>query len=206
MKFPPAAVFVLCALVSFEGQAGVESDNPLARAVPDTEVVRGRFRQEKHLIGLDQALVSSGSFLVAPEHGLLWRVERPIETTLVIDEQRMVQRVDGRQTLRLSRDEQPGLSVVAAVLTAIFQADLDRLRDFFVMRSESAEEGHWRVVLEPTSAGVAEVVTRLTLFGADKIERVEIDEPGGDRSVIRLDLESDPVSPLTPRERREFSG
>lgn len=194
----------MCVLVGPGAQAAVASDNPLARAVPDAEVVRGRFHQEKHLVGLDQALVSSGSFLVAREHGLLWRVERPLETTLILDERRMVQRVDGRQTLRLNQEEQPGLSVVAAVLVAIFRADLDRLRDFFAIRAEAAQEDRWRLMMEPTAAGVAEFVTRLTLSGADGVERIEIDEPGGDRSIIRLEVAPGPALPLTPQERREF--
>lgn len=189
-----------------DGAAG----NPLVRAGSQADVLRGSFRQEKHLAELDRPLVSSGRFLMARDHGLIWEIERPFESTLIIGRQHMVQRIDGRQTLRLSRAEQPGLRVVAAVLMAVFQADMDRLRDFFdiraVSRAGSGEGEGWHFVMRPTADSVAEFVERLTVHGADeRVERIEFEEPGGDRSVIRLRTAPDAGAPLTPRERREFA-
>lgn len=191
---------------AFGAVAAPADDVAEVRAGSRADVVRGDFRQEKHLAELDRPLVSSGRFLMARDHGLIWEIERPFESTLIIGRQHMVQRVDGRRTLRLTRAEQPGLRVVAAVLMAIFQADMDRLRDFFDIRTVPGEGEGWHFVMRPTADSVAEFVERLTVHGADeKVERIEFEEPGGDRSVIRLRTAPDSGSPLTPRERREFA-
>lgn len=204
-RFPVIVMALFAAFGAVAAPADDAANNPLVRAGSRADVVRGSFRQEKYLAELDRPLVSSGRFLMVRDHGLIWEIERPFESTLIIGRQHMVQRVDGRQTLRLSRAEQPGLQVVAAVLMAVFQADLDRLRDFFDIRAVPGEGEGWHLVMQPTADSVTEFVERLTVHGTDGVERIEFEEPGGDRSLIRLQRTPDSGSPLTPQERREFA-
>ena len=48
------------------------------------QTLHGRFVQERHLQGLASTLKSSGTFVLAPGKGLIWRVEDPIQTITVI--------------------------------------------------------------------------------------------------------------------------
>lgn len=183
-----------------------QQSNPDSIALPQVkaEVVRGDFTQSKYLAELDQPLVSSGHFVVARGHGLIWQVEKPVKTTLVIGQTQLVQSNNGQETLRIDANQQPGLNVVAALLLAVFQADVARLRDFFDVDSHS-EKDHWTLQLKPKSAAVAKFISSLTIDGGESINRIEIDEAGGDRSVIQLRNATPDPDGLNAAEHAEFS-
>jgi len=168
-------------------------------------VVRGTFVQEKYLAELDQPLISKGRYLIAREQGLIWRVQQPLTTTLIIGQRQLVQRNNGRETLRISADKQPGLSVVAAILLAIFQADVERLQDFFAIETQTAAAGQWSVQLRPTQASVGEFIQSVRIEGGQTIEHIDIQEAGGDRSVIKLSDTRPDANGLTDQEQAEFS-
>lgn len=150
-------------------------------------VMRGRFTQEKHLAELDGALVSKGRLVVVRGRGLIWQVEQPVSTRLVITREALTERTDGRETSRIMVAEQPGLAVVAALLPALFEGDMNRLQQFFDIEDRETENGRTTITLSPATAGVGEFVKQVKIEGTDRIERLRIDRPGGDYSVINLE-------------------
>lgn len=209
-------LLMTCSLFAQQGLAQADTaDTAETQALPwqdqqsDSAVVRGRFRQEKHLAELDQPLVSTGRFTVARGHGLIWQVEQPLSTQLVITREQLVERSDGHETARISAREQPGLAVVAAVLLAVFQGDMERLRQFFVIERDPTDAPDAVVTLRPASAAVSEFVQRIRIEGGTRIERLRIEQPGGDYSVIDLETnagDSDAsTGELTADEQAAFS-
>ncbi len=183
-------VLMICSL--FAQQSLAQRHTAETQALPwqdqtsNSAVVRGSFRQQKHLAELDQPLISTGRFTVARGHGLIWQVEQPLSTQLVITREQLVERSDGHETARISAREQPGLAVVAAVLLAVFQGDLERLHQFFVVERTPTDAAEAVVTLRPASAAVSEFVQRIRIEGDTRIERLRIDQPGGDYSIIDL--------------------
>lgn len=169
-----------------------------------SDVVRGDFIQSKYLAELDQPLISSGQFVLARGHGLIWQVEKPVKTTLVIGQTQWVQSNNGHETLRIDANQQPGLNVVAAMLLAVFQGDEARLRNFFDIDSDKAKDP-WTMQLKPKTAAVAKFIHSLTIEGNESINRIEINEAGGDRSVIQLRNTAPDPAGLSAAEQAEFS-
>lgn len=202
-----AGLFLLLAsLASLPAIAADESAEREALAAVQTQgdVVRGDFVQEKHLAELDQPLISKGRYVIARDHGLIWRVQDPLTTTLIISQRALLQRSQGQETLRISADKQPGLSVVTAVLLAVFQADTERLKNYFEIESLPADAGNWALQLQPKQASVAEFISSVKIAGGKNIERIDIAEAGGDRSVLRLtSAQADPAG-LRAEEKSEF--
>ena len=62
------------------------------------EVLRGRFTQQRFLQGFNAPLISSGSFIVAPGRGIVWRGEAPFAIVTVMGPGGLVQRVAGGAT------------------------------------------------------------------------------------------------------------
>ncbi|MDN5872909.1 MAG: outer membrane lipoprotein carrier protein LolA [Sinobacteraceae bacterium] len=184
--------------------ADATASGPAAQARPD--VVRGTFTQRKYLAELGQPLVSSGRFVVAADHGLLWQIEQPVQAQLVITENHLVQRSDGHEIARIDADQQPTLRVVAALLLAVFRADMAQLRQYFDIQKHSRDSGHWTMTLRPIAAAVGEFIDRVRIQGqgAAQIERIEIDQPGGDRSVIELHTASAGAATLGAQEKARF--
>lgn len=188
-------------LVAVAGHAA----DPLTALQPGTDVARGTFTQQKHLAELERPLTSSGRFVAARGHGLIWRVRKPVETTLIVGRKHLIKRRDGHRTLRVDADEQPGLRVIAAILLASFRADEARLRQYFDIEKNAESDTDWRMRLTPTADSVAEFIDHVTIRGDTRVRRIAIDEAGGDRSVIRLQtVEPDPDG-LTETERAGFT-
>lgn len=177
---------------------------PWTKTPTQTGVVRGTFTQRKYLAELERPLISTGRFVVADSYGLLWQIERPIQAQLVITRQHLVRRSNGHEIARIGADRQPALRVVAAVLLAVFQADMDRLRQYFEIEAQSRDQDRWAMTLRPTGGAVSAFIERLRIQGAAHIERIEIDQPGGDRSVIELHVATLGPATLSAEEQRQF--
>lgn len=172
------------------------------------DVMRGTFTQRKYLADLDQPLVSSGRYVVAADHGLIWRIKQPIQAQLVISRQRLVRSSDRHEITRIDADQQPALHIVAAVLLAVFQADTDKLRQYFDIQKQTPKkkggDGRWAMTLRPKSAAVAEFVDHVRVRGQATPKHIEIYQPGGDHTEIDLQPTSGGPDTLSAAERAEF--
>ncbi|WP_423823900.1 outer membrane lipoprotein carrier protein LolA [Salinisphaera sp. SPP-AMP-43] len=173
----------------------------------DSQVLRGRFVQHKHLADLDQALVSRGHYTVAQNRGLLWQVEQPVRSTLLITPDALTEHSQGQQTAHISADQQPALSAVASVLLAVFRGNTEQLSRYFdIQPSRQADDAGHTLVLTPKTEAVKNFIAGLKLTDDEHgIRRIRIDQAGGDYSVIDLAPSLGGSAELTPDERRAFS-
>lgn len=198
-----AGIVMTAASVAADAPAA-HASAPWAGAGSQQDVIRGSFTQRKYLPELEQPLVSSGRYVIAAGHGLIWRIEQPVETQLVITRQHLIQRSNGHETARLSVERQPALGMVAAILLAIFQADMDRLRQYFEIERQGRGDGGWTMLLRPGMETVGKVIERVRVSGAAHIQRIEIHQPNGDRSVIELDPAIEAPATLSAEEQAQF--
>jgi outer membrane lipoprotein-sorting protein len=92
------------------------------------QVIHGNFIQEKHLRALPKPLTSTGTFVLAKDHGLLWQLKTPLQQDYRITAQGIARR-DGTSWQML-----PGKSAGAEqnrLFLAVLQGDSSGLqRDF----------------------------------------------------------------------------
>ncbi|UVE18279.1 outer membrane lipoprotein carrier protein LolA [Pseudomonas sp. LS44] len=163
-------------------------------------VVRGPFIQEKHLRALPQPLTSRGQFVLSREYGLLWQLQSPLQQDYRIDAQGIAKRsATGWQT-------QPGQDVAAQqsrLFLAVLKGDRSGLeRDFELQLSGTAD--NWRLHLTPRSLLLKQIFSAIEIDGGALVQRIELRETQGDRSVLRLP-QSQAGAALSDTERSDFA-
>lgn len=171
----------------------------LAQQLAAAEVVRGDFVQEKHLRSLTMPLSSRGQFVLSKQHGLLWKVQQPFAQTY---------RIDG-QGVSLWSDKgwqsQPGQSVAARqsqLFLAVLQGNQRALETDFNLQLQGTAE-QWHLQLLPKSVFLQQIFKVIEIHGGALVERIELHETQGDRSVMRM-LNSHADSALLDEEQHAF--
>lgn len=156
-----------------------------AQSLAQAQVLRGVFTHQRHLSEMPQPLTASGDFVFARGLGVHWRTLQPFESVLVLSERGVVQRDEGKESLRVSAQDQPGVRVLADIFLALFTLDVRSLEASFELYAMSQGE-RWLVGLKPRSAAIAHVFDRATLSGARHVEQIVLTDARGDRTVIEL--------------------
>jgi hypothetical protein len=166
-------------LVLLAGSVAADAARP--RPLAAGESLRGRFTQERHLQGFSAPLKSEGSFVLVPGQGLIWRGEKPFETTTVITPAGILQMAGGVETARLSAARAPFLARFYDMLSGALAGDWHGFeRDFTV--TTHADDKQWTMTLEPRRPDVASTaqMEALAVTGTAFVDAVEIRKPGGD--------------------------
>ncbi|WPC05587.1 outer membrane lipoprotein carrier protein LolA [Pseudomonas benzenivorans] len=163
-------------------------------------VVRGPFIQEKHLRALDRPLSSRGQFVLSAERGLLWKLRSPLQLDYRIDEQGVARRTaDGWQPLA----GQDMAAQQSRLFLAVLRGDRSGLeRDFEPRLSGSSDA--WKLQLRPRSLLLKQVFDVIHIQGGAQVERIELLETQGDRTLLRLP-QSQADDALNERERDAFA-
>lgn len=168
--------------------------------------LEGRFVQERHLKGFNTPLRSTGTFLLAPGKGLIWKGETPFATVSIITLQGIVQLVDGVEASRLSAARAPFLTRFYDMLGGALLGDLGALeRDFIVKREGVGDK--WRLAVTPrtSDSAVGRQIESILVSGSNFAEEVEIVKPGGDRERLVFSAQRVLADPLTAEDARLFA-
>src|SRR5215475_1777275 len=82
-----ARCFVVCCVSWILGALGSGWAGPPVEGTArlrEGQILRGHFEQERHLEGFQAPVKSTGTFLLVPGRGLVWRTEAPFAVTTVI--------------------------------------------------------------------------------------------------------------------------
>jgi len=171
---------------------------PLAKG----QVLRGRFEQLRFLQGFQAPLKSAGTFVLAPELGLIWRTETPFALTTVMTPAGLVQEVSGRETLRMPSARIPFMSKLYAMLGGALTGDWEGLSNAFNI-TRKTEGKSWRLKLEPLRADDPGMPIRtIDLHGSRFLEDVDVVKLNGDRDhLVFLNQKLESASP-TPEEAK----
>ncbi|KIQ05678.1 MULTISPECIES: outer membrane lipoprotein carrier protein LolA [Pseudomonas] len=183
MKLPTRFVVLLgLMLTTLCSQAEPLTLDELGKQLSQHAVVRGPFIQEKHLRALPQPLTSTGEFVLTADASLLWKLRKPLQQDYRIDSKGIARRTpDGWQM-------QPGRDVAAQqsrLFLDVLKGDHTGLaRDFDLQLSGDAKA--WTLTLLPTSMLLKQVFSRIDISGGDLVERIELHETQGDRTLMRM--------------------
>lgn len=176
----------------------------LQQRFTDQPVVRAHFEQTRTIKDLPQPLRSRGEMLIARDNGLLWDQKAPFPMTLLLDDNRMVQTINGQPPQIVTADNNPQMFQFNHLLRALFQADRKVLEENFRIDFKDAGDGRWSLVLTPTTTPLDKVFASLELGGATYLESIVLNDKQGDRTDIALSHHHITPTSLTDAERQRF--
>ena len=101
MKWLPLLALMFSPLVS-----AVTLDE-LQQRFTQQPVVRAHFEQVRTIKDMPQPLRSQGEMVIARDSGLLWDQKAPFPMTLLLDDKRMVQTINGQPPQTITADNNP---------------------------------------------------------------------------------------------------
>lgn len=173
------------------GLAQAAEPDALARIGAQIEqypVLRAEFTQSKQMAALKRPLVTTGRLVYSRSHGVLWQIEQPYRISYMLGEEKIAEiGADGTRRQRGLR-EVPGLAQVGRVFRALLGANSTALHEYFdaTVRADPLNAGKWEIELRPRQPQLAQFLTGLQLSGGRFVDRIRIDEAGGDSTQIRL--------------------
>ena len=157
------------------------------------------FTQTRTLAALSRPLKASGSMVLARDQGVIWALARPVAITYVMGPKGLlVVRPDGSQERKSAR-ETPMVAQMGRIFQAVAQGDWQQLEGLFTVTAEGRAE-RWTVTLLPKPQA-APFLRRIRLDGGRVIDRIRIDEAGGDQQELVFEHQRT-EAPLTPAEAR----
>lgn len=150
---------------------------------PHTEV---GFEEVKRLGVLEVTLEQSGTLEYRAPHYLKKHVRLPEEQIFEIDGERVRLAQPGLPARELGLAELPALRAFAEGFSALFAGNQGGLERHYQLVL-AGDEQRWMLTLIPRDHRVAAYVTALEFQGSGgRIDRVRIEESGGDSSVMSI--------------------
>ncbi|MNZ76344.1 lipoprotein chaperone [compost metagenome] len=199
MKWLPLLALLVSPLVS-----AVTLDE-LQQRFTEQPVVRAHFEQTRTIKDLPQPLRSQGDMLIARDSGLLWDQKAPFPMTLLLDDKRMVQVINGQPPQTITAENNPQMFQFNHLLRALFQADRNALEENFRIDFKDLGAGRWSLVLTPTTTPLDKIFATLNLSGATYLESIQLNDKQGDRTDIALSQHQLTPASLTHDERQRFA-
>lgn len=191
---------LLCAAPAFA------KDDPVAivkAQLAQPDVLRGEFRQSKQIQGFSKPLQSSGDFIVAREHGVLWRTLKPFPGVLKLTRDEIVATQGDAVSFRLSASSEPSVRVINGLMFALLNGDVAALDRQFTISGEAAG-GRWKLALTPKQAAFAKLIRSIQLQGDRHVGEIAIDEANGDVTRIVFSAQASQPAQLSADEQQRF--
>ena len=191
---------VLCVLLGIPGLANAFDLQQLSEQLARPEVIHGNFVQEKHLRALPRPLTSTGTFVLAKNHGLLWLLKTPLQQDYRITEKGIARR-DGPVWQML-----PGKTAGAEqnrLFIAVLQGDSSGLQRDFEL-SLNGDARNWALTLVPRSMLLKQVFKQINIAGGELVQSIELLETQGDSTLLRMQ-DSTSSQPLSEAEQHDFA-
>jgi hypothetical protein len=199
MKRLPQGLLAI-ALLTLAGVAQAFDLTDLRAKLSAPVAVRGPFIQEKHLRALPQPLTSTGHFVLAKDHGLLWLLQKPLQQDYRINAKGIARRdANGWQVLPNSSAS----SEQNRLFFAVLQGDSSALERDFELKLQGTAAA-WTLQLTPRSLLLKQIFNHIDIAGGAYVQRIELSETQGDSTVLRMP-ESSASATLSDTERADLA-
>jgi outer membrane lipoprotein-sorting protein len=186
----PAAVltFAAIALLGVPGYAHALTPAELMQVLSDVPSSRAHFIETRHSAMLKKPLVLTGRLVYRRPDRLEKHVQAPFEESITIEGTRVsITRPGGDPTRVFTLPASGAAQALIESLRATLAGDLPALERHFAI-NVSGTRGDWTMSLTPRDAALGAVVLRVDFAGRDnRLQRIEVLETGGDRSVTTID-------------------
>ena len=199
MKFLPLLALLISPFVS------ALTRDDLQQRFTEQPVIRAHFDQTRTIKDLPQPLRSQGQMLIARDQGLLWDQTSPFPMQLLLDDNRMVQVINGQPPQIITAENNPPMFQFNHLLRALFQADRKVLEQNFRVEFADKGEGRWTLRLTPTTTPLDKIFNTIDLAGQTYLESIQLNDKQGDRTDIALTQHQLTPAQLTDDERQRFA-
>jgi len=192
----PLSVLLFLPAVMAHGQSALPGQ--LTAHLKEAACIHLDFTQTRSLAALSRPLKASGSLVLARDKGVIWSLKRPVALTYVMGPKGLMV-VNGDSRERKTARDAPMVAQMGQIFQALAQGDWHVLESFFTVTG-TGEPGRWEVTLLP-NAQTAAFVKRIRLNGGRFIDRVRVEEAGGDSTDLVFQHQS-MDAPLTGAEAK----
>jgi len=150
---------------------------------------RGNFVETKYLAVLSAPLELSGTLAYRAPDRLEKRTVKPVAERLVL-EGNMLTIEDRRQQRSYALERNPTMRAFVESMRSTLAGDMNTLDRFYEVRL-AGERGGWRLTLTPRDATMQSFVSEIRISGRSAwVDTIELLDPNGDRSVMRISPDS----------------
>jgi hypothetical protein len=178
---------LLAALMLLWGQGGGAEESwgltQLMQAMAQVESSSARFTETKYLSVLTTPLTLSGKLSYVRPGRVEKHVLVPYDERLTVENDVLTLEKNGKNRT-LDLPSHPVAWAFVESIRATLSGDLALLQRFYRARFDG-DHAAWRLILEPLDSEITAYVQSITIDGSDNhIDRIELREAGGDRSVM----------------------
>ena len=198
--------FLPCLLLGtgllLQGQAPSALPEALTAHLKTVTLLHADFTQTRTLAALSRPLKATGSLVLSRDQGVIWQVRKPLSLCYVITPGGIKEfGPDGTAKPKGAKDG-PVVAQIGRILQSLLQGKWSALDDYFTIRAEGRPEA-WKINLAPKPQTAA-FLKGIQLSGGRTIDRVILQEPGGDRMELAFERPRT-QDPLTEAESRLFA-
>jgi len=176
-------------------------DAPSAQIHINTDqILRGQFTEEHQINGGNGPMVSSGHFVVAPTHGLIWGIEQPFPTSTIITPQGAMQNFGGISMKLPTKNLRHLYDIVGGAL----MGDWTGLeKDFVIIREGDHQK--WSMILTPRHLDNPKLAyTKIIVTGHRFVENIILTKRDGNTDTLGFTEVALSSPPLQAREMAAF--
>jgi len=145
----------------------------LAQTLQKPQNVQGNFVQQRQLKSLSKPMTTSGSFTLVPQKGLLWKMQKPFETTLRVRSDGIMQ-WNGSQWVNPNASKLNGQSRQIKLFLDLLGGNTQGLEKQFDLK------------LTPKTAITRQIFNRIEINGDTLVRKIELDEKQGDKTIMQF--------------------
>ena len=148
------------------------------------QILRGRFTEDRQMKDTGgPPMLTSGSFVVAPTHGLIWTIEKPFPTSTIITPNGFVQDIGG---LAVKLPAKKNLRHLYDTVSAALAGDWSGLdKDFIVTRG--GNQSHWVMLLTPRPEAETKIpYTSISVSGSRYVENIVMMKADGGHDIFNF--------------------
>ncbi|MBQ9682423.1 MAG: outer membrane lipoprotein carrier protein LolA [Neisseriaceae bacterium] len=176
-------LFLTTTTALFSLTAFAITPDEIAANMQKSQVVSGKFTQNRHLRGMDKPMQTQGQFALAQNHGLLWQVETPLTLKLRLTQNGVEQWNNPKN--QWIKSKQAGQSAQFELFTALLGGNISVLNQHFTPKANGSPQ-NWTLTLEPKSAMMKQIFTQISVQGGNTVSQVILQEKQGDKVEIQF--------------------
>jgi outer membrane lipoprotein-sorting protein len=134
----------------------------------------GNFKQTRTIKKLNREFVSTGSFAIDRDAGILWDTQKPFASVMLVGDNSIVQWDAARDVKKtMSAKDNPVFAEFSKTIQSVFSGKFDELERNFKIYFEKKGDV-FSIGLVPKEKAVANVIGSIVLEGRSELEKVTI--------------------------------
>lgn len=142
------------------------------------EVVTGNFKQTKSIKKLNRDFVSTGTFWISKNLGIVWKTEKPFPSELKVDDLQITERTANGTVRTIATKDNPIFDEFSRVMKAVLFGNIAELEVNFKLFYEKSKSG-FRVGLVPREAAMRKVIANIVMDVSSYLDKVVITDGDG---------------------------